>query len=120
MSETLKRCRVQSVTTNTLGRSITSARNQHWVVDEPESSGGPGDSVSPEESFLGGITACAASLIERLAKEEKVPLGKVRARIEGIRTEENSNQYQQIRLSFELRGTKQKHARWLVETFQER
>ena len=59
---------VRSYSTGTLGRAICNARNHHWVADD---SGG--EEIGAGELFLGGISACAVNMIERVAREEERP-----------------------------------------------
>ena len=46
--------------TDTFGRVLVSARDQHLIVDGPVQNGCPGEAITPAELFLGGVAAGAA------------------------------------------------------------
>jgi uncharacterized OsmC-like protein len=56
------------------GRSMSGARTNHFVIDEPAYNGGPGEAVTPAESFLAGVSACGVLLVESFAARDGVPL----------------------------------------------
>src|SRR3982075_4615611 len=68
--------------TETFGRVLVSARDQHLIVDGPVQNGCPGEAITPAELFLSGVAACGVELIEVLAKQLDVPLRSVHAAIE--------------------------------------
>ena len=61
--------KVRSYSTGTLGRAICNARTHHFVADDAG-----GEEVGAGELFLSGISACAVNMVERLAKEQHIPL----------------------------------------------
>src|SRR5438067_1805599 len=71
------------------GRSVNSARTNHFVVDEPPYAGGPGEAITPGEAFLAGIAACGVMLVEGAARSSGVPFARAEATIEGVRTRAN-------------------------------
>ena len=60
MPDDLKVDSVQSVNTDTLGRTLNSARANHFVID---SSGGPAEAVASGEAFLAGISSCGVNVV---------------------------------------------------------
>ena len=68
--------------TETFGRVLVNARDQHLVVDGPVSNGCPGEAITPAELFLSGVAACGVELIQVLARELDVPLRSVRAAVQ--------------------------------------
>src|SRR5690348_5328171 len=63
--------------TETFGRVLVSARDQHLVVDGPVQNGCPGEAIGPAELFLSGVAACGVELIHVLARQANVPLRSV-------------------------------------------
>ncbi len=111
---------VESETGSTPGRSLNHARSNHYVIDEPSWAGGPGEAVTPEESFLTGISACGVSLVESFAEEQGYPLDHARATIRGIRETDNPADYKRIELEFQLAGVDQEQAEELVKAYKNR
>ncbi len=74
---------VRSETTATFGRVLLSARDQHLVVDGPAANGCPGEAWTPAELFLGGVVGCAAELVEVLARQRDINMGRVEAELAG-------------------------------------
>ena len=69
----------EAQTTETFGRLMCTARDQHFVIDGPVQNGCPGEAVTPPESFLIGVAACGAELLQVIARELALP-GSERAR----------------------------------------
>lgn len=111
---------VTSEVTGTPGRSINHARTNHLVVDEPQWAGGPGEAVSPEESFLTGVSACGVSLVESFADERGYSLSHVEAKITGIREKDDPSDYKRIEMNFTLEGVSRPRAEELVEAYKNR
>jgi uncharacterized OsmC-like protein len=74
---------VRSASTATFGRVLLSARDQHLVVDGPAQNGCPGEAMTPAELFLGGVAACAAELVQVIARQEGMPLSGVETEVAG-------------------------------------
>lgn len=102
------------------GRSINSARTNHWIIDEPSHGGGPNEEITPAESFLAGISACGVLLVQSAAHQAGIPLARAKATIEGVRDPAAPTDFQRIDLHFELAGPTEEQARRLVETYQAR
>jgi uncharacterized OsmC-like protein len=102
------------------GRSLNSARTNHFVIDDPAYAGGPAEEITAEEAFLSGISACAVLLVTRLARQDGVDLQRVEAQIEGIRSKADPANYQAVNLRFALAGVDHQQAETLVERFKGR
>jgi uncharacterized OsmC-like protein len=117
--------RVRSTTTGTFGRVLLSARDQHLVVDGPAQNDCPGEAITPAELFLGGVAACAAELVQVLARQEGIELVGVEAEMAGsvdrahaIRSDVTV--FSSARLRFTFHGVGDEDAARLVEAFKGR
>ncbi len=117
MADDLKIDTVRSGSSGVLGRSLNSARHQHFVLDSPS---GPNEAITNGEAFLAGISSCGVTLIEKHAHDTGVPLRGMQVIIEGIRSNAAPNRFQAINVKFELRGVDQARAEALVETWRDR
>ncbi|HEY7868980.1 MAG TPA: OsmC family protein [Methylomirabilota bacterium] len=117
MSDGFKTDTVRSGSSGVLGRSLNSARHQHFVLDSPS---GPNEALTNGEAFLAGISSCGVTLIEKHAHDTGVPLRGMEVVIEGMRSNAAPNRFQAIHLKFELRGVNRAAAEALVETWRDR
>src|SRR5438067_1065549 len=121
MADDLLVTRVRSQTIPGIeGRSLNSARTNHFIVDDPPYAGGPAEEITAEKAFLSGISACAVLLVSRLARQDGVSLQRVEAEIEGIRSKADPANYQAVNLRFMLAGVDCQQAESLVERFKGR
>jgi len=121
----VRRYEISARSTDTFGRVLWSCRDQHFIADGPVQNGCPGEAVTPAELFLAGVATCGVELVEVIAKAEGVPLGAVRAEIEGVLDPANPVRddvrvFNSVRLRFELAGIDEPRARELVEGFKRR
>jgi uncharacterized OsmC-like protein len=111
--------KVRSYSTGTLGRAICNTRTHHFVADDAG-----GEEVGAGELFLSGISACAVNMVERLAKQDHMPLQWMDVSVEAYRepgkTPGEITVYDAIRVHFEMWGVKDEHAEGLVETWKRR
>src|SRR5215813_6466227 len=108
---------VRSYSTGTPGRSLNSARHNHFVLDSPS---GPNEALTNGEAFLSGISSCGVTLIEKYALEEKIPVKGMQVAIEGIRSNAEPNRFQSVNVSIEIWGVSQGQAEQLVEVWKDR
>src|SRR5260370_42506605 len=99
--------------TETFGRVLVSARDQHLIVDGPANNGCPGEAITPAEMFLSGVAACGVELIQVLAKQIDVPLRSISAAIEATQdpsapVRPDVTRFNSVRISLTLRGVSQK------------
>ncbi len=112
--------RVQSRSIGLPGRSLNTARNHHFVIDEPGYAGGPGEEITPAEAFLAGISGCAVLLVEAFARDRGLPLARAEVDIEGIRRWDAPQDFQRVDMRFRLYGVEEQDARQLVAGYQAR
>src|SRR5262245_53613288 len=116
--------RVQTYTSGTPGRALSSARANHFVIDDLASHGGPGEAINAAELFLSGITGCAVLMMERLARANNLPLKRTDVRMEGtIDTQaqrEGPPVLDSARMQFTLVGLTNSQAKELVDTYKRR
>lgn len=105
-----------SKTTDVPGRTLNSARTNHWVIDSPS---GPNEAVTTGESFVAGIAACGTSLIELHAQRNQLPFGTLSVAIEGARTDESWPDFAWINVHFTFTGISEDQAGSYVEVWKE-
>jgi uncharacterized OsmC-like protein len=116
---------VRAATTSTFGRVLLSARTNHVVVDGPAQNGCPGEAITPAELFLGGVAACAAELVQVLARQSGADLTAVNAEIAGTVDRAHALRsdvtvFSAVALHFTLEGVDDAQAGDLVEQFKGR
>jgi uncharacterized OsmC-like protein len=121
----VRRYKTGARSTDTFGRVLVSARDQHLIVDGPVQNGCPGEAITPAELFLSGVAACGVELIQVLARGENVPLRSVSAAIEATQDPSNPlrpdvNIFNSVRINLELGGVSRDQAADLVERFKRR
>ncbi len=117
MAEGVRIDTVRSYSSGVPGRSLNSARHQHFVLDSPS---GPNEALTNGEAFLAGISSCGVTLVEKHAQEIGVPVRRMQVAIEGIRSTAEPNRFHAINVSFEIAGVDQAQAERLVDTWRER
>jgi len=121
----VRRTVVAARSTDTFGRVLLSARDQHFVIDGPVHNGCPGEAVTPPEAFLAGVAACGVELLHVIARDEHVPLRRVRLDITGEiepgnPVREGVMVFNRVRLHFELDGVNMEQGERLVTRFKGR
>jgi len=116
---------VHARTTDTFGRVLCDARDQHFVVDGPVQNGCPGEAVTPAELFLSGVAACGAELVAVIARAQQVPLRAAHVDITGVQdpahpVRQDVNLFNVVRIAFTLSGVSEAQAEDLVATFKRR
>jgi uncharacterized OsmC-like protein len=111
---------VQSTSTGTIGRSLNQARSNHFVLDEPEFAGGPGEATTPEESFLAGVSSCGVMLMEKFAEEEGIDLQDITVDIRGVRSKDDPSAFRRVELEVTMAGPDRDQAEQLLERFENR
>ena len=105
---------IRSYSSGVTGRSIANVRNHHLVIDEPTIS----EAITPAETFLSGVSACAVGLIEMVAARREVPLENIEVTIDGYRDKANPSYFQKVEMRFDLRGVDDGQAQKLVAAYQ--
>ena len=116
---------VRARSTDTFGRVLLSARDQHLVVDGPVQNGCPGEALGPAELFLGGVGTCGVELMQVIAREQSLPLDSIHVEIEGRMDRANPvrrdvSVFNSVHVRFHLKGVTQAQAADLVERFRAR
>ena len=121
----VRRYQTRAQSTDTFGRVLVNARDQHLVVDGPAANGCPGEAITPAELFLSGVASCGVELIQVLAKQQQVPLRSVRVAIQATQdpsapVRPDLNVFNSVHLDLELGGVTEEQGRDLVERFKRR
>ena len=116
---------VNARSTDTFGRVLCNARDQHFVADGPPQNGCPGEAVGPAELFLAGIGACGVELVQVIAKEQQLPLRSVEVQIEGSMdrgkpVRSDVTVFNSVHLRFRLEGVSQAQGDDLITRFRGR
>jgi uncharacterized OsmC-like protein len=116
---------VEGRSTDTFGRVLCSTRDQHFVVDGPVQNGCPGEAVTPAEIFLAGVAACGVELLQVLARDDDIPLGRVEVAVRGEMDPDNPVRpdvrvFNAVHVRFDLEGVTPEQAEGLVERFKGR
>jgi uncharacterized OsmC-like protein len=115
----------EAQSTDTFGRVLCTARDQHFVIDGPVQNGCPGEAVTPPEAFLTGVAACGIELLQVIARELSLPIPSASVRIEGTVDRDHPVRpdvtlFNEVRLRFSIRGVSREQATDLVERFKKR
>ncbi|MDH4144225.1 MAG: OsmC family protein [Acidimicrobiia bacterium] len=108
---------VSTVSTETKGRVINTARHNHFVIDSPT---GPGEALSTGEAFLAGISACGVTLVQGVAAAEGTTIERLQVDISSVRLASNPVDFDSIEVNFVYRGVPQADAERLTETWKAR
>ena len=116
---------VEAQSSDTFGRVLCHARDQHFVIDGPVQNGCPGEAVTPPEAFLTGVAACGIELLQVIARELSLPIPSARVRIEGTVDRDHPVRpdvtlFNEVRLRFTINGVTREQAIDLVERFKKR
>jgi uncharacterized OsmC-like protein len=125
MVATTRRYGVAAESTDVFGRVLWSCRDQHFVADGPGHNGCRGEAITPAELFLAGIAACGVELVEVIARDEGVRLGKVSVDVTGgldpaSPVRDDVTVFNSAHLTFRLAGVGEEEAQRLVERFKRR
>ena len=116
----LREYRARAHSTDVFGRVLCDAREQHFVIDGPVWNGCPGEAVTPGEAFLAGIAACGVELIQVIAAEDELAVGRIEVSIHGILDRDHPVRddltvFNRVRMRFEIEGVGEEQAASLVE-----
>jgi uncharacterized OsmC-like protein len=124
-SATRRSYRARARSTDTFGRVLCSARDQHFVVDGPVQNGCPGEAVTPGELFLSSVASCGVELVQVFARQEEIPLRSIAVEISGeldlddpVRPDVTV--FRRVALEFAMAGPSQSQADLLVKRFKGR
>ena len=117
--------RVNARSTETFGRVLCNARDQHFVVDGPVQNGCPGEAIGPAELFLAGVGACGVELVHVIAKEQQFPLRSVSVDIQGSMdrskpVRSDVTVFNSVHIRFQLSGVSEAQGTDLIDRFKRR
>jgi uncharacterized OsmC-like protein len=113
VSEDTITTRVTSRSIGQPGRSLNTARNNHFVIDSPTI----GEALTSGEAFLSGVSSCGVTLIENHAHRNGVPLMGLRVTIDGVRATSDPTRFQSVAMRFEMDGVSQQQADELLAAY---
>ncbi len=108
---------IRATTSGVLGRAYNTARGVRVSFDS--SSRPQPDALTNSEAFLAAVSSCGVTLIEMHAQETGVPLTRMTATIEGVRTPPEPR-FSRVTMRFELVGGTQAQAEERGETYRKR
>jgi uncharacterized OsmC-like protein len=122
---TVREYAVGARSTDTFGRVLCSARTHHFIVDGPVQNGCPGEELTPPELFLSAVASCGVELVQVIARDEQVPIGRVGVSIRGVVDRGNQPRsdvtlFTSVHLAFTVAGTDAASAAALIEGFKRR
>mgnify|MGYP001816468493 CR=1 FL=1 len=113
--------------TNQPGRTIVSARGNHFVVDSPAPLGGPNEELTPIDLLLGARATCGTFVCESVAQERGIPLHGVTVTAAGdfdprglCGAKEINPRMQGFRVRLVLSGPSEEQGAALAEAFRQR
>src|ERR1700736_6210829 len=121
----VRRYQTRARSTETFGRVLVSARDQHLIVDGPVENGCPGEAVTPAELFLSGVASCGIELVEVLADRQHIPLKSLGVTVSGMidrsrPVRADFSLFNRVGLEFFLKGVTREQGEELIETFKGR
>ena len=81
----------RAASTETFGRVLVSARDQHLIIDGPVQNGCPGEAITPPEAFLGGVASCGVELVQVIARDQNIGLQRVPAEMPSTSSRPSAN-----------------------------
>ena len=106
--------------TDVFGRVLCNARDQHFVIDGPVWNGCPGEALTPGEAFLAAVAACGVELLQAIAADEGIHVGKIAVQIDGVvdrehPVREDLTVFNHVSIRFDVRDVSEERAASLVE-----
>jgi uncharacterized OsmC-like protein len=116
----LREYRAEARSSDVLGRVLCAARDQHFVIDGPVWNGCPGEALTPGEAFLAAVAACGVELVEVIAREDGLEVGRVEVAIDGVvdrdhPVRDDLTVFNRVRMGFEIEGLSEEQAGSVVE-----
>jgi len=111
--------------TETFGRVLCNARDQHFIIDGPVQNGCPGEAVTPPEAFLVAVASCGIELLQVIARELSLPIPTARVQISGTVDRDHPVRpdvtlFNEVKIRFAVQGVSREQAIDLVERFKKR
>lgn len=106
---------VRSYSAGTVGRSLNTVRDHHFVIDSPTI----GEEITSGDAFLAGVSSCGVTLVERAAQGASIPLQRMEVTIDGLRDRDAPTSFARVEMRFRLVGVTQEQAEWLVGRYKD-
>jgi len=121
----IRKYAAEAQSTDTFGRVLCAARDQHFVIDGPVQNGCPGEAVTPPEAFLVAVASCGIELVQVIARELSLPIPSARVEIEGTVDRDHPVRpdvtlFNEVKLRFAIQDVSREQATDLVERFKKR
>ena len=108
------------------GRSLMSARGNHWIYDSVPPINGPNEEVNPLDAFIGALPSCGVMIYEAVAAEEGIDLNAVNATVEadldprGVAGADVDPRIREFRVTFNVDGPTMEQAEMMADAFRVR
>ena len=108
------------------GRSIVSARGNHWIYDSVPPINGPNEEVNPLDALIGALPACGIMIYEAVAREEGITLNAVNATVEadldprGVAGADVNPRIRAFRVTMNVDGPTMEEAEMMAEQYSRR
>jgi uncharacterized OsmC-like protein len=117
MAEELTPTSVTSRSTATPGRTLNTARHNHFVIDSPYD---PAEALSTGEAFIAGIASCGVTLVQGAAKNEEIELEHLSVAVTSYRSDANPADFHHMDVEFTYTGPSLEEAEKLTEIWRSR
>ena len=108
------------------GRSLVSARGNHWIYDSVPPINGPNEEVNPLDALISALPACGIMVYEAVARENDIALNGVNATVEadldprGVAGADVNPRIRAFRVTMNVDGPTMEEAEMMAEQFSQR
>ena len=108
------------------GRSVMSARGNHWIFDSVPPINGPNEEVNPLDAFAGALPSCGLMIYEAVSKEQGIPLHFAKATVEadldprGVAGADVDPRIRAFRVNMYISGPSAEEAEMMADEFSTR
>lgn len=108
------------------GRSLVSARGNHWIYDSVPPIHGPNEEVNPLDALIGALPACGIMIYEAVANEEGIALNSINATVEadldprGVAGADVDPRIRAFRVTMNVNGPTVEEAEMMAEQYSQR
>lgn len=108
------------------GRSVMSARGNHWIFDSVPPINGPNEEVNPLDALIAALPACGIMIYEAVAREQDIPLNSAMATVEadldprGVAGAAVNPRIRAFRVNMSVDGPTPEEAAMMAEQFSQR
>ncbi|MCB0131221.1 MAG: OsmC family protein, partial [Caldilineaceae bacterium] len=108
------------------GRSLVSARGNHWIYDSVPPIFGPNEEVNPLDGLIGALPACGIMIYEAVANEEGISLNSINATVEadldprGVAGADVNPRIRAFRVTMNVDGPTAEEAEMMAEQYSRR